>query len=74
MGRGSILGYDLNEKTCQISYYDEEREEPQTLETSVDNYQIPLARVSVPQKARTEKRLLSYRIFLIKRSTGKKCR
>lgn len=43
MGRGSILGYDLNEKTCQISYYDEEREEPQTLETSVDNYQIPLA-------------------------------
>ena len=42
MQRGSILGYDLNEKSCQISYYDERKEEPETLETAVDNYQIPL--------------------------------
>ena len=42
MKRGSILGYDLNEKNCQISYYDENKEEPETLEVSVDNYQIPL--------------------------------
>lgn len=42
MGKGSILGYDLNEKYCQISYYDEKRDEPQTLELSSDNHQIPL--------------------------------
>ena len=23
MQKGSVLGYDLNEKNCQISYYDE---------------------------------------------------
>lgn len=39
---GSILGYDLNEKHCQISYYDETKDEPETLEVAVDNYQIPL--------------------------------
>ena len=43
MERGSILGYDLNEKYCQISYYNETREEPETLEVSSDNYQIPLS-------------------------------
>lgn len=42
MKRGSILGYDLNEKYCQISYYDEAKNEPETLEISADNYQIPL--------------------------------
>ena len=42
MLRGSILGYDLNEKSCQISYYDETKEEPETMETAVDNYQIPV--------------------------------
>jgi hypothetical protein len=42
MMRGSILGYDLNEKGCQISYYDENKEEPETLETTVDDYQIPV--------------------------------
>ncbi len=39
---GSILGYDLNEKYCQISFYNEEKQEPQTMETTLDNYQIPL--------------------------------
>ena len=28
MKKGSILGVDLNEKSCQISYYDENKEEP----------------------------------------------
>ena len=42
MKKGSILGYDLNEKYCQISYYDESKDEPETLEVAVDNYQIPL--------------------------------
>lgn len=42
MARGSIIGYDLNEKNCQISYYSEELHEPQTVEVSVDNFQIPL--------------------------------
>lgn len=39
---GDIIGYELNERYCQISYYSEEQQEPQTLETVVDNYQIPL--------------------------------
>ena len=37
-----IIGYDLNEKYCQISFYSEEQQEPQTMETTLDNYQIPL--------------------------------
>ena len=28
MKKGRILGYDLNEKNCQISFYDETKEEP----------------------------------------------
>lgn len=40
--KGAILGYDINEKSCQISFYDEEKQEPHTVETPVDNYQIPL--------------------------------
>ena len=43
MRKGSILGYDLNEKYCQISFYDENKNEPETLEISSENYQIPLA-------------------------------
>lgn len=42
MRGGSILGIELNDQCCQISFYDEEKSEPETLETSVDNYQIPL--------------------------------
>ena len=42
MGQGSIIGYENNEKTCQISYYSEQEMEPQTLEVDTDNYQIPL--------------------------------
>ncbi|MEG0792843.1 MAG: DUF5716 family protein [Lachnospiraceae bacterium] len=42
MTNGSIIGYDMNDIACQISYYDEEQQEPETLEAAVDNYQIPL--------------------------------
>ena len=40
---GDIIGYDLNEKYCQISFYSEKQQEPETMETTHDNYQIPLA-------------------------------
>ena len=39
---GSIIGLELNEKNCQISYFNEAKQEPETVETAVDNYQIPL--------------------------------
>ena len=42
MSHGSIIGYDINAKMCQISYYSEETLEPETLEIGVDNFQIPL--------------------------------
>ena len=48
--RGDIVGYDLNETYCQISFYSEEQQEPQTLETPLDNYQIPLV---IGKKAET---------------------
>ena len=41
MRKGSILGYDLNEKNCQISYYDERKDEPETLKFAAGHYQIP---------------------------------
>ena len=42
MGQGDIIGYEINEKTCQISFYNEEMAEPETMEVDADNYQIPL--------------------------------
>lgn len=42
MGSGTIIGYEINEKNCQISYYNEQLSEPETLEVDEDNYQIPL--------------------------------
>lgn len=42
MKKEYILGYDINEKNCQISFYDEMQDEPQTMKASSDNYQIPL--------------------------------
>ena len=30
MGQGSIIGYEINEKTCQISFYNDKEMEPQT--------------------------------------------
>ena len=43
MSVGKIIGYDINSKVCQISVYDENTGEPETLELGRDNYQIPLA-------------------------------
>lgn len=42
MRGGNILGLELNDNYCQISFYDDKRHEPETLEVAVDNYQIPL--------------------------------
>lgn len=42
MKRGSIIGYDLNENTCQISYYNEKNDEPKTLEFAPNESLIPL--------------------------------
>lgn len=42
MKKGYILGYDMNEKNCQISFYDGSKDEPETLQVAADNYQIPL--------------------------------
>ncbi len=42
MGQGTIIGYEINEKNCQISYFDEAQSEPVTLESEEDNFQIPL--------------------------------
>ena len=36
MGQGSIIGYEINEKTCQISVYNEKDGEPDTLEVDTD--------------------------------------
>lgn len=42
METGNIIGYEINDKTCQISFYNENLEEPETLVVDEDNYQIPL--------------------------------
>ena len=42
MRGGNVLGIELGETYCQISYYDEEKHEPETVEAAVDVYQIPL--------------------------------
>ncbi len=38
----NVIGYDLNDQFCQISYYHDGMEEPQTKEVLADNYKIPL--------------------------------
>ncbi len=42
METGNIIGYEINDKTCQISFYNDNLEEPETLVVDEDNYQIPL--------------------------------
>ena len=37
-----VVGYDLNDQFCQISYFRDGMEEPQTREVLADNYKIPL--------------------------------
>lgn len=43
MKQGYVLGCDINEKYCQVSYYDESENEPKTMQAHASNYQIPLA-------------------------------
>lgn len=42
MSQGSIIGYDINSKYCQISIFNKETGEPETLESGKDTFQIPL--------------------------------
>ena len=42
MGQGSMIGYDLSEEGCQISYYNETQHEPETVKNESGEYQIPL--------------------------------
>ena len=44
MTHGSIIGYDINAKMCQISYYNEKTQESETVDTGIEkeNNQIPL--------------------------------
>ena len=56
MGQGNIIGYEINEKTCQISFYNEEMAEPETMEVDADNYQIPLVIGKLREPGHTEKK------------------
>ena len=38
----NVIGYDLNDQFCQISYFHEGMDEPLTKEVLSDNYKIPL--------------------------------
>ena len=31
MGQGNMIGYEITEKMCQISYYNDQQSEPETL-------------------------------------------
>lgn len=42
MSQGKIIGYDISDAACQISFYNEELQEPQTYEASPESFQIPL--------------------------------
>lgn len=42
MEGGKIIGIELSDEFCQISYYDDEKHEPETVEIAIDNFQIPL--------------------------------
>ncbi len=42
MQEGMIIGYDMSDTSCQISYYNAKTHEPETYEASPENYQIPM--------------------------------
>ena len=42
MGQGSIIGYDLSEEGCQISYYNEAQHEPETVKNGPENIRFLL--------------------------------
>ncbi len=39
---GKIIGYDISDTSCQISFYSENMDEPETYEASPESFQIPL--------------------------------
>ena len=41
MTHGSIIGYDINAKMCQISYYNEKTQEPETVDTGIKKENNP---------------------------------
>lgn len=43
MSEGSIIGFDINGKVCQISVYNRQTSEPDTMEAGGESCQIPLA-------------------------------
>ncbi len=42
MIRDKIVGYDISDTSCQISYYSEDLQEPETYEASPESFQIPM--------------------------------
>ena len=42
MKQGNLIGYEINEKYCQISYSNEQETEPITLDGETENHYIPL--------------------------------
>ena len=57
----SIIGCDLNERYCQISYYNEEQQEPQTLE----NVTYPVADLYRKAVEHASMQLLITSLFLL---------
>lgn len=39
---GKVIGYELNDRYSQISYFDEKQQEPMTVESNAEHSQIPL--------------------------------
>ncbi|MFI3170907.1 MAG: DUF5716 family protein [Eubacteriales bacterium] len=42
MQEGMIIGYDISDTSCQISFYNNELGEPETFEASPESFQIPM--------------------------------
>ncbi len=42
MIKGKIIGYDISDTSCQISYYSDDMQEPETYEASPESFQIPM--------------------------------
>lgn len=42
MTQGTLIGYEINERACQISFYNEMESEPNTMEAGSDHDYIPL--------------------------------
>lgn len=42
MQEGMIIGYDISDTSCQISFYNTDLQEPETYEASPESFQIPM--------------------------------